>query len=225
MESRDGEKISVMIADDHPLMRSGIAAVLSADPKFSVVAEAGDGDTAIEQYQRFRPDVTLMDLQMPGRNGIEATAAIRSLNPHARVIILTTYAGDMQVARGLKAGASGYLLKNLARAELSSCIASVCTGRQQLPQQVACSLANNFQQDALSERELEVLRYVADGHSNQRVGERLGLSVNTIKAHMKTILQKLNARDRTHAVTLALRRGYWENLISGSDKPQDMDID
>jgi DNA-binding NarL/FixJ family response regulator len=211
MESRDGGMIRVMIADDHPLLRSGIAAVLSADPKFSVVAEAGDGDGAIEQYKCFRPDITLMDLQMPGRNGIEATTAIRGLNPQARIIILTTYAGDERVTRGLKAGASGYLLKNLARTELSSYIVAVHAGQWQLSQQVASSLANNFQQDTLSKRELEVLRHVADGNSNRRVADRLGLSEDTIKAHMKTILHKLDARDRTHAVTIAMHRGYWDN--------------
>ena len=211
MESRGGGMIRVMIADDHPLLRSGIAAVLSADPKFSVVAEAGDGDGAIEQYKRFRPDITLMDLQMPGRNGIEATTAIRGLNPQARIIILTTYAGDERVARGLKAGASGYLLKNLARTELSSYIVAVHAGQWQLSQQVASSLANNFQQDTLSKRELEVLRHVADGNSNRRVADRLGLCEDTIKAHMKTILHKLDARDRTHAVTIAMHRGYWDN--------------
>jgi DNA-binding NarL/FixJ family response regulator len=211
MESRGGGMIRVMIADDHPLLRSGIAAVLSADPKFSVVAEAGDGDGAIEQYKRFRPDITLMDVQMPGRNGIEATTAIRSLNPQARIIILTTYAGDERVARGLKAGASGYLLKNLARTELSSYIVAVHAGQWQLSRQVASSLANNFQQDTLSKRELEVLRHVADGNSNRRVADRLGLSEDTIKAHMKTILHKLDARDRTHAVTIAMHRGYWDN--------------
>ncbi|CAN7506364.1 response regulator [Duganella sp. LjRoot269] len=211
MESRGGGMIRVMIADDHPLLRSGIAAVLSADPKFSVVAEAGDGDGAIEQYKRFRPDITLMDVQMPGRNGIEATTAIRSLNPQARIIILTTYAGDERVARGLKAGASGYLLKNLARTDLSSYIVAVHAGQWQLSRQVASSLANNFQQDTLSKRELEVLRYVADGNSNRRVADRLGLSEDTIKAHMKTILHKLDARDRTHAVTIAMHRGYWDN--------------
>jgi len=211
MEGMGGEMISVMIADDHPLLRSGIAAVLSADPRFAIVAEAGDGHGAIEQYKRFRPDVTLMDVQMPGRNGIEATTAIRGLNPQARIIILTTYAGDERVARGLKAGASGYLLKNLVRTELGGYIAAVHAGHCQLPRQIACSLADNFLQDTLSKRELEVLRYVADGNSNRRVGDLLGLSEDTIKAHMKSILQKLDARDRTHAVTIALRRGYWEN--------------
>ncbi|NVD73378.1 response regulator transcription factor [Duganella sp. BJB1802] len=200
-----------MIADDHPLMRSGIAAVLSSNPRFSVVAEAEDGDSAVEQYQRWRPDVTLMDLQMPGLNGIEATSAIRRIDPEARIIILTTFGGDVQVARGLKAGATGYVLKNLARTVLGDYILSVHAGRRLLPPPVAASLANSFQLDALSKREIEVLRLVGEGNSNQRVADQLGLSEDTIKAHMKAILQKLDARDRTHAVMIALRRGYWES--------------
>ncbi|MYM98143.1 response regulator [Rugamonas sp. FT81W] len=200
-----------MIADDHPLMRSGVAAVLSSNPRFAVVAEAEDGDSAVEQYQRWRPDVTLMDLQMPGLNGIEATSAIRRIDPEARIIILTTYGGDVQVARGLKAGATGYVLKNLARTVLSDYILSVHAGRRLLPPPVAASLANSFQLDALSKREIEVLRLVGEGNSNQRVAGQLGLSEDTIKAHMKAILQKLDARDRTHAVMIALRRGYWES--------------
>ncbi|RFP21998.1 DNA-binding response regulator [Duganella sp. BJB488] len=200
-----------MIADDHPLMRGGIAAVLSSNPRFSVVAEAEDGDSAVEQYQRWRPDVTLMDLQMPGLNGIEATSAIRRIDPEARIIILTTFGGDVQVARGLKAGATGYVLKNLARTVLGDYILSVHAGRRLLPPPVAASLANSFQLDALSKREIEVLRLVGEGNSNQRVADQLGLSEDTIKAHMKAILQKLDARDRTHAVMIALRRGYWES--------------
>lgn len=207
----DKKIISIMIADDHPLLRSGIAAVLSADPRFAVVAEASDGDDALAQYQLHRPDITLMDLQMPGLNGIEATIAIRAFNPQARIIILTTYGGEVQVARGLKAGASGYILKNMARMELTNYILSVHAGLQQLSPQVACSLANNFQKDTLSKREVQVLRVVADGNSNQRAADQLGLSEDTIKAHMKTILQKLDARDRTHAVMIAMRRGYWES--------------
>jgi DNA-binding NarL/FixJ family response regulator len=211
MVSPGDKPISVMIADDHPLLRSGISAVLAGDPRFSVVAEASDGDHAVELYRRFRPDITLMDLQMPGLDGIGATIAIRSVHPQARIIILTTFDGDVQVARGLKAGASGYILKNLARTDLADYIVSVHAGQRSLSPQLASSLVNNFGGDALSKREIEVLRHVAEGHTNQRVGECLGLREDTIKAHMKTILQKLNARDRTHAVTIALRRGYWEN--------------
>jgi DNA-binding NarL/FixJ family response regulator len=211
MESKVQEMISVMIADDHPLLRSGIAAVLSANPKFSVVAEACDGAIAIEQYKRFLPDITLMDLQMPGLNGIEATTAIRRINPKARIIILTTYSGDIQVSRGLKAGASGYILKSLARTELSNYIVSVHAGERSLSPQLLSPLRNNLQLDSLSKRETEVLRFVADGNSNQGVGQLLGVSENTVKAHIKSILQKLDAQDRTHAVMIALRRGYWEH--------------
>jgi DNA-binding NarL/FixJ family response regulator len=204
------DQISLMVADDHPLMRSGIIAVLSANPAFSVVAEAEDGNAAVDLYRRWRPDVTLMDLQMPGLDGIEATAAIRRFDPEARIIILTTFGGDVQVARGLKAGATGYVLKNMARTALSDYIVSVHAGRRVLPPPVAASLVNNFQLDALSKREIEVLRLVSDGNSNQRVADQLGLREDTIKAHMKAILQKLDARDRTHAVMIAMRRGYWE---------------
>lgn len=211
MERSNCGQITVLIADDHPLLRSGIAAVLAADGRCKVVAEAGDGIEAVEQYQRFRPDITLMDLQMPKRNGIEATVAIRRIHPEARIIILTTFAGDVQIARGLKAGASGYMLKNLARHELCEYILAVHAGQRALSQQAAASLASSYQEDTLSKRELDVLRHVADGNTNQRVGDQLGLREDTVKAYMKAILQKLNARDRTHAVTIALRRGYWEN--------------
>ncbi|USX27014.1 response regulator transcription factor [Oxalobacteraceae bacterium OTU3CINTB1] len=205
------DQISIMIADDHPLLRSGIIAVLSANPRFAVVAEAEDGDTAVELYRRWRPDVILMDLQMPGLNGIEATGAIRRIDPEARVIILTTFDGDVQVTRALKAGATGYVLKNTARTALSDYIVSVHAGRRLLPPPVAASLVNSFQLDALSKREVEVLRLVSGGNSNQRVADQLGLREDTIKTHMKAILQKLDARDRTHAVMIAVRRGYWEN--------------
>jgi len=205
------DQISIVIADDHPLLRSGIIAVLSANPRLRVVAEADDGDSAVELYRRWRPDVILMDLQMPGLNGIEATAAIRQIDPEARVIILTTFDGDVQVTRALKAGATGYVLKNTVRTALSDYIVSVHAGRRLLPPPVAASLVNSFQLDALSKREVEVLRLVSGGNSNQRVADQLGLREDTIKTHMKAILQKLDARDRTHAVMIAVRRGYWEN--------------
>jgi DNA-binding NarL/FixJ family response regulator len=207
----ESQPITIMIADDHPLLRSGIVAVLSADPRFAVVAQADDGASAVELYRRWRPDVTLMDLQMPGLNGIEATRQIRECDPDARIVMLTTFAGDVQVTRALKAGAAGYLLKNTTPDALGDCIVAVHAGRRSLPPPVAASLVDSFQLDALSRREVEVLRLVSGGNSNQRVAEQLGLREDTIKAHMKAILQKLDARDRTDAVMIAIRRGYWEN--------------
>jgi len=202
--------IRVMIADDHPLLRSGINAVLARDRRIVVVAEAENGDMAVELFARHRPDITLMDLQMPGRCGIEAIAAIRAIDAQARIIILTTFSGDAQIMRALHAGASGYLLKNMARTGLIECIDRVHGGGQFLPQEVARAVACQPPSDNLSAREIEVLRLVAHGYSNQRAALRLGLKEDTIKAHMKTISSKLGARDRTHAVTIALRRGYWE---------------
>ena len=206
-----GPPISVLIADDHPLLRSGIVGVLASDPRFAVVAEADDGMAAVELFRQLRPDITLMDLQMPGLNGIDATKAIRHLDPLARVIILTTFDGDVQVTRSLQAGASGYILKNQTRTDLIDYVLSIHAGGRQLPPQVASSLAGSFQGDTLTKREIEVLRLVAGGNSNQRVGAELGLREDTIKAHMKAILLKLGARDRTHAVMIAMRRGYWES--------------
>jgi DNA-binding NarL/FixJ family response regulator len=202
--------IRVMIADDHPLLRSGITAVLARDSRIRVVAEAENGDMAVEMFARHRPDITLMDLQMPGRCGIEAIAAIRALDAQARIIILTTFSGDAQIMRALHAGASGYLLKNMARTGLIDCIERVHGGAQFLPQEVTRAVVRQPPSDNLSAREIEVLRLVAHGYSNQRAALQLGLKEDTIKAHMKTISSKLGALDRTHAVTIALRRGYWE---------------
>lgn len=208
-DNLDGE-IRVMIADDHPLLRSGIAAVLSHSPRILVVAEAGDGDMAVELFRQQRPDITLMDLQMPGLGGIEAIAAIRRIDPQARIIILTTFSGDAQIYRGLKAGASGYLLKNMARTELLDYLFSVYHGDRRLPAEVSRNLPTVMTMEPLTRREVDVLKLVATGHSNQRAAGELGLKEDTIKAYMKSILAKLRARDRTHAVTIALKRGFWE---------------
>jgi DNA-binding NarL/FixJ family response regulator len=210
MSNQSQGEIRIMIADDHPLLRSGIAAVLARSARIKVVAEAEDGDMAVELYRRHQPDVTLMDLQMPGRCGIEAISAIRAIQPRARIIILTTFNGDAQIVRGLKAGASGYLLKNMARTELVDYVERIHGGETQLPLEVTRSLSNTLQMDSLTSREVEVLKLVAHGLSNQRAATQLGLKEDTIKSHMKTILSKLGARDRTHAVTIALRRGFWE---------------
>jgi DNA-binding NarL/FixJ family response regulator len=210
MSDQSEASIRVMIADDHPLLRSGITAVLARDSRIRVVAEAENGDMAVDLFARHRPDITLMDLQMPGRCGIEAIEAIRAIDGQARIIILTTFSGDAQIMRALHAGATGYLLKNMARTGLLECIERVHSGAQFLPVEVARAVTYRPPSDALSAREIEVLRLVAHGYSNQRAALQLGLKEDTIKAHMKTISSKLGARDRTHAVTIALQRGYWE---------------
>jgi DNA-binding NarL/FixJ family response regulator len=211
MLEKDQGVIRVMIADDHPLLRSGIAAVLACSERVALVAEAESGDMAVELFRQQRPDITLMDLQMPGLGGIEAIGAILAIAPQARIIVLTTFSGDMQVMRALKAGAAGYLLKNMARTELIDYVLAVHGGERRIPAEMARAVAYNLPADTLSKREIEVLKVVAEGNSNQRTAERLGLKEDTVKAHMKTILAKLGARDRTHAVTLAVRRGFWES--------------
>jgi DNA-binding NarL/FixJ family response regulator len=211
MPNQSEGEIRVMIADDHPLLRSGIVAVLARSARIKVVAEAEDGDMAVQLFRHHRPDITLMDLQMPGRCGIEAIAGIRAIHPQARIIILTTFNGDAQIVRGLKAGASGYLLKNMARSELVEYVERLHNGEIQLPLEVTRSLSGTLRMDSLTGREVDVLKLVAQGLSNQRTATHLGLKEDTIKSHMKTILSKLGARDRTHAVTIALRRGFWES--------------
>lgn len=199
--------IRVMVVDDHPLLREGIAAVLERQGDMRLVAEATDGRQAIEMFRSTLPDVTLMDLQMPHMNGIEAIAAIRGEFPGARIVVLTTYHGDVQALRAFKAGASGYLLKNLLRKELIDTIHLVHNGGRRIPPEIASEIAEHATDDALTDREVEVLRCVAHGNANKRVALRLGVSEDTVKAHMKRILAKLRANDRTHAVTIALKRG------------------
>ncbi|HEX9392200.1 MAG TPA: response regulator transcription factor [Usitatibacteraceae bacterium] len=202
--------IRVLMVDDHPLLREGIAAVIDGQPDIELVAEATNGREAIEQYRKHQPDVTLMDLQMPEMNGIEAMIAIRSEFANARIIVLTTYKGDVQALRAIKAGAAGYMLKSMLRKELLETIHTVHAGRRRIPPEIATDLAEHFADDALSEREIEVLRLVALGNSNKLVAMQLSISEETVKAHMKTILSKLGANDRTHAVTIAMKRGILE---------------
>ena len=202
--------IRVMVVDDHPLLREGIAAVLEQQPDMQLVAEATDGAQALERFREARPDVTLMDLQMPQVHGIDAIAAIREEFPAARIIVLTTYHGDAQAMRAFRAGASGYLLKNLLRKELIDTIQAVHRGGHRIPPEIANEIAAHANADALSVREVEVLRLVAQGNANKRVAAQLGITEETVKAHMKSILAKLDANDRTHAVTIALRRGFIE---------------
>ncbi len=202
------KKIRVFAVDDHPLLREGIAAVLEGEEDFELIAEASSGQEAVELFRAHRPDVTLMDLQMPGMNGVDAITAIRSEFPNARFIMLTTYQGDVQALRALKAGATGYLLKNMLRKELLDTIRAVHEGRRRIPPEIAAELAGHVTDDALSAREVDVLRRVAAGNSNKIIASQLFVSEATVKGHMKSILSKLGANDRTHAVTIAMKRGF-----------------
>lgn len=199
--------IKVLAVDDHPLLREGIAAVIEGETDMELVGEATNGHEAIEFFRAQRPDVTLMDLQMPGISGIDTISAIRREYPNARFVVLTTYQGDVQALRALKAGASGYLLKNMLRKDLLDTIRAVHAGRRRIPPEIAAELAEHVTEDALSDREINVLRQVAAGNSNKIIGAQLSVSEATIKGHMKSILAKLGANDRTHAVTIGIKRG------------------
>jgi DNA-binding NarL/FixJ family response regulator len=202
--------IRILTVDDHPVLREGITAVLAGETDIVLVAEASNGREAIEQFRVHRPDVTLMDLQMPVMSGTDAIVAIRKDFPDARIIVLTTYSGDAQAVRALNAGAAGYLLKSLLRKELVETIRSVHAGKRRIPPEIAMEMAKHLGDDALTEREIEVLREVAAGNANKVVALHLAVSEETVKAHMKSILSKLGANDRTHAVTIGLKRGIIE---------------
>lgn len=202
--------IRILIVDDHPILRDGVAAILETQSDMTLVGEARDGAEAIERFREFVPDVTLMDLQMPGMGGVDAIRAIRAEFPNARILVLTTYDGDVQAVRALKAGALGFLLKSSLRTELLAAIRDVHGGRGHIHRDVASEIASHITNDALTEREVTVLRLVAMGKANKQVAHELGLADETVKAHLKTIFLKLNVADRTHAVTVAARRGIIE---------------
>lgn len=202
--------IRVLVVDDHPLMRSGIVAVVDREPDMTVVAEVDDGESALARYDELRPDITLMDLQMPGIGGVETIARLRRRHADAAIVVLTTYKGDVQALRAIRAGAGGYLLKSAVRTELVDTLRSVRGGRTVILPEVAADIAAHLIDEALTERETAVLACVAGGNSNRTVAMELGVTEDTVKAHMSNVLAKLKARDRTHAVTIALRRGIIE---------------
>ena len=202
--------IKVLIVDDHPLMRSGIAGEINAHRDMTVVAEAEDGVSALSLFRVHRPDVTLLDLKMPRMNGIDCLTAIRSEFPHARVVVLTTATGDIQATRAFREGAVGFLLKDTLRSELVNTIRLIHAGGRRIPEEIAQQMAEHAVDDLLSDREIEILRGVARGRPNKIIAAELAISENTVKNHIKSILCKLDADDRTHAVTIALKRGYIE---------------
>jgi len=199
--------IRILSVDDHPMLREGIAALVASQPDMKLVAEASTGNEALEQFRKHRPDITLMDLQMPGMNGIDAMLAICSEFPEARIIVLTTYKGDVEVLRALKAGARAYLLKGLLRKELLETIRAVHAGKKRVSPEVAAELADHAADDTLTLREIDVLRLIAGGNANKLIADQLSITEETVKGHVKNILSKLGASDRTHAVTIALTRG------------------
>jgi DNA-binding NarL/FixJ family response regulator len=206
----DSGPIRILTADDHALLRQGIAALINGESDMKLVAEASDGQEAIEKFRLHRPDVTLMDLQMPALNGIEAIIGIRSEFPNARIIVLTTYTGDVQVLRALKAGARGYILKGHVRRELLDTIRAVHAGQKRIPPEVAAGLAEHATDEVLSSREIDVLRLIAAGNANKEIAGQLSIGEETVKGHVTNILAKLGANDRTHAVTIGLKRGIIE---------------
>lgn len=201
--------IRVLTVDDHALLRRGIAALVNAELDMKLIAEASNGEEAIEKFRAHRPDVTLMDLQMPGLNGIEAMSRILGEFPDARIIVLTTYAGDAQVLRALRAGARAYVLKGHDR-DLIETIHAVIQGRKKIPPEVAAELAEHATDDELTDREIEVLRLIAAGNSNKQIADLLCIAEPTVKSRITNILSKLGAGDRAHAVTIALKRGIFE---------------
>jgi DNA-binding NarL/FixJ family response regulator len=199
--------IRILAVDDHPMLREGIASLVGSQSDMELVAEASTGREALEQFRKHRPNLTLMDVQMPDMDGIEAMVAIRNEFPEARIIVLTTYKGDVKILRALKAGARAFLLKGLLQKELLETIRAVHAGQRRIPHEVAAELADHAIDDALTTREIDVLRLIAGGNSNKLIADQLSITEETVKGYVKNILSKLGASDRTHAVTIALKRG------------------
>lgn len=203
----DPARIRILTVDDHPLMREGTAAMIRSQADMLLVAEAGNGSEALQRFREHQPDVTLMDVRLPDRSGIDTVIAIRSEFPEARILMLTTFEGDVEIQRSLQAGARGYMLKSMPPSELLAGIREVHAGRKRIPPEVAAHLAEHMGEEALTARELEVLQQVAGGNRNRDIAGRLFISEETVKVHIKHIMEKLDAKDRTGAVAIALRRG------------------
>jgi DNA-binding NarL/FixJ family response regulator len=202
--------IRILTVDDHPLLRKGIAALVNAEPDMKLIAEAANGEEAIAAFRSHRPDVTLMDLQMPAVDGLEAITRIRDEFPDARIVVLTTYTGDAQVLRALRAGARAYILKGHVHKELLETIRAVHAGQKRIPPDIAAELAEHAMDDELTEREIHVLKLVAAGNANKQIADQLSIGEATVKSHVSNILSKLGANDRSHAVTIGLKRGIIE---------------
>lgn len=197
-----------MTVDDHPVFREGVGAMIATQGDMKLVAEASTGKEAVELFSTHRPDITLMDLRLPDISGLEAIVQIRDRYPNARVVVLTTYKGDVQALKAIKAGAWGYLLKSMLRMYMLDTIRAVHSGQKRIPPEIASEMAEHAADDALTPREIEVLKEVSTGNANKIIADKLSISEDTVKAHMKSILSKLGANDRTHAVTIAMRRGF-----------------
>lgn len=202
--------IRILSVEDHPVFREGLSTIIGSQPDMSVVAQAANGVEAVEEFRRHRPDITLMDLRLPGTNGIDTLIAIRGEFPHARVIILTTSDGDGEIQRALRSGACGYILKSMPKNEMLGVIRSVHAGNRHVPPEVAVRLAEHLGDDNLTDRELEVLGLIRDGYRNKQIADQLAIAETTVNFHIKNLVDKLRANDRTHAVTIALRRGLLE---------------
>jgi len=203
-------RIRVLVADDHPIMRRGLADEINDHPELTVIAQAATGREAVEQYFAHVPDVAIIDMRLPDVDGIEVITSIRARYPQAKTVILTTAIGDVQIVRAFRAGAYSYLLKSMVRRELTETILLVARGQKRIPQEIAAQLAEHALSETLSSREVDVLQHAADGNSNKMIADRLGLSEHTVKTHFKNILSKLSAKDRTHAVSIAIKRGFFE---------------
>jgi DNA-binding NarL/FixJ family response regulator len=208
--SSDPSPIRILSVDDHPLIRQGVAGLLATQTDMNLIAEAANGRDAIQQFHRHRPDITLMDLQMPEMNGLDAIIAIRGEFPEARIIVLTTYAGDVQALRALKAGARAYLLKDSLHKELLATIRAVHAGKKSMSAEVSFQLAEHATDDALTKTEIRVLRLIAEGNANKAIAAQLSTSEDTVKGQVRNILSKLGAKDRTHAAMIGLKRGIIE---------------